>query len=188
MKRLYVLLSVLGAVLLLGCEGTRSGTKADTAPFGGPDSVSYAGKLWNRMADEGLVGDDAILSTPYKGTHPHGAILDTIESRLTVRSHEGDVIVKRNYGGKGVSKRAVADDPKKWLKAVTVMYRREKGYDPVNYDWFWVKYGPDGSVLTNPKGMKLAGRVAKGAKKGCIACHSRAPGKDMVYNHNRYAK
>jgi len=33
----------------------------------------------------------------------------------------------------------------------------------------------------NPKGMQLAGRVAKGAEKGCIACHGSAPGDDYLF-------
>jgi len=67
------------------------------------------------------------------------------------------------------------------------MFKRQ-GYDPENKDWFWVKYAPDGSILKNPKGMKLAGRVAKGMPEGCIACHTAAPGGDMVYNNNRFMK
>lgn len=82
----------------------------------------------------------------------------------------------------------MADDPEGWLKAVTVMYRREKGYDPDNQDWFWAKYGPDGTLDTNPKGIPLAGRVAKGMDAGCIACHAGAPGADMVFNHDRFAR
>ena len=99
--------------------------------------------------------------------------------------HSGEVIIKNNYGGEGVSKEAVANDPDKWLKAVTVMYRREAGYDPEDNNWFWVKFAPDGSILTNPKGAQLAGRVAKGMDKGCIACHKTAPGEDMVFKNDR---
>ncbi len=157
------------------------------APFGGADDMDYAGKLWQSLTDSKLVGSGAIMSTPYTGMHPHGAILDTIDAKTTVGKDTGVVLVKRNYGGEGVSKAAVADDPEKYLKAVTVMFKRH-GYDPENKDWFWVKYAPDGSVLKNPKEMSLAGRVAKGMDKGCIACHTAAPGGDMVYNHNRFAK
>ncbi|GJM04432.1 MAG: hypothetical protein DHS20C09_04230 [marine bacterium B5-7] len=155
-------------------------------PFGTVDDVNYAEALWKQLADERLVGKNAITSTPYTGMHPHGAILDTIDSRTTVKGHTGDVIVKKNYGGEGISKEAVANNPNKWLKAVTVMFRREKGFDSDNKDWFWVKYAPDGSVLKNPKGMQLAGRVAKGMIEGCIACHNSAPGNDKVFNHDRY--
>jgi hypothetical protein len=62
------------------------------------------------------------------------------------------------------------------------MFRREAGYDPDNNDWFWVKYTPDGGLHTNPKGMKLAGRVAKGMPQGCLACHGARKGTDYQFN------
>ena len=157
------------------------------APFGGADDVGFAGKLWSSLQQSKLAGSGRIVSTPYQGSHPHGAILDTIDSQVTVEGKKGAVIVKNNYGGEGVSKKTVADNPDKYLKAVTVMFKRA-GYDADNKDWFWVKYAPDGSVMKNPKNMALAGRVAKGMPKGCIACHTAAPGGDMVFNHNRYAQ
>jgi len=168
----------------LVCLGSVSGSFA--APFGGDDDTGYAAKLWTAMVDGGLVGEGAITSAPYTGVHPHGAILDTLDAHATVDGKRNTVIIKRNYGGDGVNKQVVANDPAKWLKAVTVMYKRP-GYDADNKDWFWVKYAPDGSVLKNPKGMFLAGRVAKGVTgAGCIACHTAAPGGDMVFNHDRY--
>ena len=47
---------------------------------------------------------------------------------------------------------------------------------------------PEGSLDQNPKGIPLAGRVAKGMDQGCIACHKAAPGGDYVFNHDRYAR
>ena len=32
------------------------------------------------------------------------------------------------------------ENPAKYLKAVTIMFKRESGYDPKNGDWFYVKY------------------------------------------------
>jgi hypothetical protein len=75
-------------------------------------------------------------------------------------------------------------DPSKHLGAVTVMFKREDGYDADNQNWFWAKYLPDGSLDKNPKGMQLAGRVAKGADAGCIACHSTAEGDDYLFTSN----
>ena len=63
------------------------------------------------------------------------------------------------------------------------MFKREKGYDPESKNWFWAKYKPDGQLFVNPKGMQLAGRVAKGKPKGCIACHQAAPGGDFVFTN-----
>ena len=98
------------------------------------------------------------------------------------------VIVKRNYGGAGVSLENVAKDRAKYLKAVTVMAKREKGYDPKNMDWFWVKYKADGTLHKNPKGVLLAGLIDKTQKrKGCIACHNSASGNDLVFKHNKEA-
>lgn len=170
-----VLIAVTGA-LLLALTG---------AVLAGPEDVSYAGRLWSAMEKNNLVGANAITSVPYTGVHPHGAILDTLDATTTVDGENNVVLIKRNYGGEGVSKQAVANEPRKWLKAVTVMYKRD-GYDPDDKDWFWVKYSPSGEVLKNPKGMSLAGMVGKGANAGCIACHKAAPGGDFVFNNDRY--
>lgn len=175
---------IIASLTVAGCAGTSgSGT---APPFGGEDDVAYSQALWSALLSANLAGSDAVQGTPYEGQHPHGAVLQTQDATLDVYGHTGEVIVKRNYGGEGVSTDSVADDPGAFLKSVTVMYRRESGYDPDNENWFWAKYKPDGSLDTNPKGMQLAGRVAKGADKGCIACHSGAPGGDYVFNNDRF--
>ena len=181
MKYLKKAMIGAGAVALAACAGTGMKQQEDMAPFGGADSVAYAGKLWAALDDARLVGADRIHSRPYKGQHPHGAVLDTIETTLKVGGHTGELWVKRNYGGDGVSIDAVAQDPDQFLGAVTVMYRREAGYDADNLDWFWAKYLPDGTLDKNPAGVQLAGRVAKGKPAGCIACHKAAPGGDLRF-------
>ena len=182
MKLLSRTATVVIPLLLLFFSGLSS-----AAPFGEKEDITYSKTLWKAMVNANFVGKNGIISTPYTGQPPHGAILDAIEGQLTVNGQSGHLIVKRNYGGDGVSKTNVANDPSKYLKAITVMYKRA-GFDPENKDWFWVKYKPNGELHTNPKGMKLAGKVAKGMPKGCIACHTAAPGGDMVYNHDRLAK
>ncbi len=142
------------------------------APFGTEHDVGYAKLLWDVMESAKLVGDGAIMSTPYDGTPPHGKMLETFYTTATVEGHTGTLIVKRNYGPEGVDKDAILANPAMHLGAITVMYQREAGYDEDNHDWFWVKYLKDGTLDKNPKGMALAGRVAKGADQGCIACHS----------------
>jgi len=175
--KIKVLLTGLGASLLVSI--------ATAAPFGGTKDVAYADNLWQVMLDQRFAGTNAIHGTPYKGMPPHGAILDTIEGEVSVGDNTGILIVKRNYGGEGVNKTAVANDPSKYLKAITVMYKRS-GYDAENKDWFWVKYKPDGSLHTNAKGMPLAGQIAKGMPTGCLSCHLAAPGGDLVFNHDRF--
>ncbi len=154
---------------------------AQMAPFGGDDDVAYAASLWAAMKDLKLAGDGAIHGTLYEGTEPHGFVLETFYAKATINGHTGDLIVKRNYGPKDVETDTVSMNPGKHLGAVTVMFRREAGYDADNKNWFWAKYLPDGTMDKNPKGMKLAGKVAKGAKKGCIACHTGAPGGDYIF-------
>jgi len=149
-----------------------SGAMAQNAPFGTDDDAAYAALLWDVMQGAKLVGDGMIRALPYEGVEPHGMMLETFYTTATIKGHTGDLIVKRNFGPAGVSADEVLTDPGKHLGAVTVMYRREEGFDADNQNWFWVKYLPDGSLDKNPKGMRLAGRVAKGADAGCIACHS----------------
>ncbi|MGI9382920.1 MAG: cytochrome P460 family protein [Methyloligellaceae bacterium] len=148
-------------------------------------SIKYSKSLWSAMTTANLVGKSAINSRPYEGQAPHGAVLQTLDSSVTVGKHAGRVIVKKNFGPKGITLKDVWTDPNKHLKAVTVMFKREKGYDKDNADWFWAKYKPDGSLDKNPKGMQLAGRVMKGADKGCIACHSGADGKDYLFINDK---
>jgi hypothetical protein len=160
-----------------------SASAADEPPFGGDKDVKYAKKLWEAMTKADYVGESSRMSRPYTGQHPHGAILDTVEGKVKVKGKTLQIIVKRNYGGEGVSIANVSNDPARYLKSVTVMLKRP-GYDPETKDWFWAKYKADGSLDTNPKGMMLAGKVAKGKPKGCIACHSAAPGGDMMFLHD----
>ena len=176
------------AGLAAGCAtpGPGEGTES-SAPFGGEDSVSYAAALWSGLIQRGLAGPGALTAKPYQGTHPHGAVLVTYESLVEVNGHTGIAIVKNNYGGENLSVAKVANDPTQNLEAVTVMFRREAGYDPENADWFWVKYKADGSLHADTNGTLLAGRVAKGEPHGCIACHTLAPGRDYIYNHDRFA-
>jgi hypothetical protein len=198
MKRLLLPLASVALITLAGCSSSMD--KKDTMasdtmasdtmasdtmmmPFSGPDSVNYSQQLWASLGAAKLVGDAASNPPAYKGVHPHGAVLTTKTSTVNVDGHSGKVIVKKNYGGEGVSVDAVNSDPAKYLKAVTVMFKRETGYDADNQDWFWVKYKASGELHTNDKGMQLAGRVAKGKPKGCIACHTAAPGGDYIYTN-----
>lgn len=180
-KLTLLTLASAAAIFLSACSSTGMKTTMTPMPFSGPDSVDYSKQLWHSLTSAGLVGANAIEDKPYKGVHPHGAVLETLTSSTSVNGHNGLVIVKRNYGGEGVSIGNVSANRSKYIKAVTVMFKREKGYDSDNQDWFWAKYKPDGSLDKNPAGMQLAGRIAKGKPKGCIACHKAAPGGDYRF-------
>ena len=149
------------ALLAVGTANSQS------PPFGGDDDIAYSQQLWSALTEAKLVGDGAIKTKPYEGGEPHGFVLETLYGEVTVAGHTGTVIVKRNYGPEGLTPEEVANDA-----------------DEDNRNIFWVKYLGDGSLDKNPKGMQLAGRVAKGADVGCIACHSGADGDDYEFLRN----
>ncbi|WP_456393775.1 cytochrome P460 family protein [Nitratifractor sp.] len=146
-------------------------------PFGNPEDLVFAEDLWKKLQKSGFINTYGNL---YLGGPPHGKVREVNEGVIDGRL----VIVKNNYGGKNISLEKVRNNPAKYLKAVTVMVKRP-GYDPEDQDWFWIKYAPDGTVMANKKGRKLAGRVAKGKPIGCISCHRSASGNDFVFSHNK---
>jgi hypothetical protein len=176
--------SLISVALMLSLGSTS--TMAQDMPFGSAADMDYAAQLWVFLQDSKLVGPGMIRTAPYEGTDPHGMMLETFYTTATINGHEGDLIVKRNFGPAGVTEDEVLRDPETHLGAYTVMYRREAGYDPENKDWFWVKYLPDGTLDRSPNGMALAGQVAKGMDQGCIACH-RGAGDDMVFTSDHLA-
>ena len=172
-------IAVVAAVLLIG--GAYLYAQDNKMPFGGADDTAFAGKLWKAM--DGY--QSWKLTTPvYKGGSPHGKFVRLFSTWVTVDGKHFPIIIKENYGGRGVTQEAATKEPKKWLKAVTIMLQREAGYDKENQNWYYVKYAPNGTVAKNPAGMQLAGRVAKGMPKGCIACHSQAGGDDYLFSND----
>lgn len=158
-----------------------SKSKMSGPNFGGPKDVAFAAKLWRAI--DGY--KDWKLTTPvYKGASPHGKFVRLYSTYVTMDDKHYPIIIKDNYGGRGVTKDAVEAKPEEWLAAVTIMLQREKGYDNENENWFWAKYMPDGSLAKNPLGMMLAGRVAKGMPKGCISCHSNAGKGDYLFSND----
>ncbi len=155
------------------------GTVRTAEPFGGPEDVKFSQHLWAAMTDARLVGNQSITAMPYKGS-VHKTVLITFDSTVRVGDHTGVVIVKKMYQGPEVSVQEVLDDPSQNLKIVAVMFKREKGYDATNQDWFYTKYNPEGTPQKNKKGKLMAGRAGK-----CIGCHRSAPGDDFVFSFSR---
>lgn len=151
----------------------------DMAPFGGAHDVDFALTLWDTMTEARLVGEGRIVSRPFEGSEPHGAIQEVVATTIEMEGRSGRLLVKQNHVGEGADRDSVYENPEQWLDAVTIMFKREDGYDSDNQDWFWAKYLPDGTLDQNPAGVQLAGRVAKGMDAGCIACHTAAGGADL---------
>ncbi len=159
----------------------------ETQPFGSAADVAFAERLWRALAEDRLVGPRSIIAQPYEGSEPHGVILMTFNSDISVDGRTAAVIVKKNYMGEDISIESVATNPNLFLAAITVMFRREAGYDPENQDWFWVKYKADGTLHRNPRDRQLAGRITKNPDDACLGCHRFAPGDDYVFLHDRFA-
>jgi hypothetical protein len=162
MRRWYIFFAVFLAVAFLVSFSYRGTTTAEEGklPPADPRAVykyiteqnSY--KNWDLWPGKGKL---------YKGKKPHGAFLTTYVNSIALGSIKagevmagGSIVVKENY------------TPEKKLAAVTVMYK-VKGYNPEAGNWFWAKYGADGSVAK-------AGKV-----KGCINCHSARKGNDFIF-------
>lgn len=182
----------VGALVLAGCAATAQQSGVTEAsrdetrpPFGGPANRDYARAVWTTLTAADLAGEGAITTFPYTGQEPHGRVLEYLEDTVGIDGRDAWTIVKRNHIAEELAVEDVIGEPRAHLESVTVMVRREAGYDPDHQDWWWAKYNPDGSLQSNPQGRALAGRVAKGADVGCIACHQAAPGGDYVFSHDR---
>lgn len=178
MKYLIDFVTIILFITLL--SGFSSNTPQEQ-PFGGSEDVQFAEKLWKSVK-----GYESWLvkSEFYKGQHPHGKVLRTYFSIVTIDGKNYPAIIKDNYGGNDATLSSVSKKPENFLDAVTIMVKREDGYDNDNQNWFWVKYKPDGSIDKNEKNMALAGRVAKGMDAGCISCHSGAKGNDYFFSND----
>ncbi len=169
------------AALLIAFLGFTAWAQTDGKPFGGDEDVAFAAKVWEAI--DGYHGW-RVKTDIMMGRSPHDDYLQTYWSVINVGDDYYHAVVKDNFYGEDLTAEMVAESPGEYLDAVTVMIQRGAGYDPDNNNWYWVKYNPDGNVATNPKDMKLAGRVAKGADQGCIACHAAAEGGDYLFTND----
>lgn len=182
MKRTIVL-GLIAAIILVMFTLLVVAQEKMAMPFGGDADVAFANNLWKAM--KGYT-EWPMKSEVYPGQSPHGAFLRMYYNLVNLDGKPYHVILKDNFMGKDaegneVDLETVAKSPKKYLGAVTAMVQREDGYDSDNNNWFYVKYKSDGTIDKNPKGMLLAGRVAKGMDMGCIACHKMAEDNDYLY-------
>ncbi len=181
---------IVATVMLTGLSA--AAFAQDAPPFGTPEDVDFANRLWQQLANARMVGPDALSATTYQGgTGLHTETLITLQSKVMVNGSEGFAIVKKNFvgaDGAAATEEQVFEDPQKYLRVHTVMYQREVGYDPENQDWFWVVYAPNGNVVVNPLGLSMAGQIVKTGMEeapfNCIACHTGAPGDDLVFLHD----
>ena len=174
---------VLGSLTMISSSGVlaQSPTEKELQKlgYGFSSDVNLAKKLWRSMRKNRLVGEKRINVHAFEGKEPHGAIQQSYAVDIVVNKRRARVIVKANHIGKDITEQDVYDEPNRYLKDYTVMFRHKTGYDPENNDWFWVKYSPDGTIDKGPTGVAIAGRVGKKTKIGCIGCHRVFGGEDL---------
>lgn len=154
-----------------GAAGTYAAEPPGAAGEANED-VAHAQKMWQEIKEYTTWSEPDGFAGWQEGKSPHGAILRYRVNDVAERDLEADgaVIVKANYTER-------SDEA---LESLTVMQKRA-GYDPQTGDWFYAKFSPQGAVMANPQGMKLAGLVGKNKGEGCIACHAKADGDDYLF-------
>lgn len=122
---------------------------------------------WTRLA--------ADKEDPRPADEPHGPWIKTYANPAAAKDLSrlgyGSILVNEEY------------DDQTTLKAVSVMYC-VKGADPAHYDWFWLKYSPDGKVMRLP--ANRGGKPIAGQVRSCIQCHQKAKA-DLVFCNDEAA-
>ena len=133
----------------------------------GPKVPGSGAALWDFLKKEDYEKNWKIwpgTTAFHHGTQPHGILLTTYVNAIALRAIEakkgalpdGSIIVTENYGAE------------KWLESLTVMYKI-KGYNPGENDWFWAKYGPEGTI------------AAEGKLNLCQDCHYEKRSNDYIW-------
>lgn len=136
-----------------------------------------ATEIWNKMKSDNYQESWKMWPDKeafYNGIDPHGTLLNTYVNEVAYDSIVNEkesmpfdaVIVTENY---------MFD---KSLEYITVM-KKIKGFNPENNDWFWIKFKPNGAIMTEEKYGKtisLAGKV-----DNCISCHKNQFLNDYIY-------
>jgi len=165
-KRFILGFTLSATVLMSGCTPMKVMFER---PFGSSEDVAYGDKLWKELQARGY---NTELSVLHEGATPHGQVVEVLEGKIDGKT----VLVKRNYRGEEITVDAVKKDRAAYLKAITVMAKREAGYDTENQDWFYAQYKPDGSYVKKMGMIPVVGRVAKGIDNvNCISCHMASP-------------
>jgi uncharacterized protein YkuJ len=132
----------------------------------------YAETLWSEIEDYPTWPQPEGFKGWQEGKSPHGNYLQYYINNVAQQelTKDGAVIVKENY----------AEENEDTLKSITIMEKRE-GYDPETKNWFYVAYSPEGQVMADEQGNKMAGLVGKGQENGCLPCHRSAGDDDYLF-------
>ena len=151
------------AVLSLGLVmcATTDVNKTETGAFEGYES-------WTKVNTETITGDTtSALGSAHEGTMGFREVFvntagETVAlGKASYPFPEGSILVKEAYKNSGGNKGALSN--------LTIMVKREAGYDPDNGDWEY--------LMTNAaKSIQRQGPLDM-----CIGCHSAASSTDFVF-------
>ena len=156
----------LAAILVSGCASAPDAGAAPASAFEGYTS-------WTKVNRQPITGDTTgALGSAHQGERGFREVYindvgkGVSSGGASYPYPQGTVVVKESYkrgssGGKGD------------LAALTVMVKREAGYDPENGDWEYAMATP---------AMKIQ---AQGKLGMCINCHAAAFDDDYVFTHSR---
>jgi hypothetical protein len=164
MKRIIPLLIVV--FVLASCMSAGSGDPNAT------QSEAYATyETWKQVNTATISGDQTgVLGKAHEGSAGFREVFvndigeATSAGAAALPYPTGSIIVKESYKNKAGEKGS--------LTSVTIMVKREMGYDPENGDWEYI-------MLSGS--MKKQGQGALGA---CISCHAAAEN-DFVFTDTR---
>jgi len=166
MNRTTIIISVAAAVILAGCTSSGSDDPNATA------TEAYEGYAdWQRVNVETISGDATGLlgrahegSTGFREVYVNAVGREVSFGEANAPYPEGTIIVKESYGSNSGEKGS--------LSGITIMAKREPGYDPEHGNWEYI------NLRAN---MKVQ---AQGALSGCISCHAAAE-RDFVFTDAR---
>lgn len=184
MTKSIIAISIIG-LMALSASACGDDGGDDDLPFGNPDEVTEAESLFTTISGEEY--DDAAnqngwaafpgVTNPTTSGAPHGngfaaifANQTFLDSADQAKPDVGSVLVKHNL---------TADDITA-IDSITIMVKKESGFDPDNLDWFWTKMDPQGNVQQNGDGVDLAGRIGVQGGGGCIGCHNSMASDDYI--------
>lgn len=158
-------------------------------------SKSFEARFWQYLLSNNYknwappAGQDGDF---FEGSSVHGQLHKLYLNRTAAGYPESlpdaSVIVMENY------------QSNKMLESISVMLRSE-GSNPSQQDWYWITFGPDGSVIGSNKDnnsdgpaqqepnssfVTTTGAMVMGSS--CTQCHQKAPGEDLVFFNSAQEK
>ena len=167
MNRIVSSCVLIAAIIFLASCATAGSDDPNATPVG---AYSEYGS-WSKVNAVTVTGDETgVLGSAHEGSagfrevYVNGTGGAVSSGSAALPYPAGAIIVKESYKNSGGSK---GD-----LTSITIMVKRESGYDAENGNWEY--------IMLTPK-MKVQGQ---GRLSGCISCHLAADN-DFVFTDNR---